>query len=156
MKEIKNQTVEEFLNDLASNSPAPGGGSVSALTGALAASLVSMVCRLTIGRKKYSSATPEMKKILRQSEILRKKLLILSEKDKQAFSAVIKNKYSKASLKRAADIPAKTAELADEILKLARLVAKKGNKKAITDSKIAVDLAELAKKGAILNVEINC
>ena len=53
-KKIKNQTVQEFLDDLVSKTPAPGGGSVAALMGATAASLVSMVCNLTIGKKKYA------------------------------------------------------------------------------------------------------
>lgn len=152
---ISNQTVKEFLDDLASKFPAPGGGSVSALAGALAASLVSMVCRLTIGKKKYDKVEPEMKRILKQSEILRKKLMVLAEKDKQAFLNVVKTKYSKASLRRAADVPRETARLAEKVFKLAEIVVKKGNRNAITDSLIAVDLAKAAKKGAILNVKIN-
>ncbi len=152
---IKEQTVEEFLDDLASKSPAPGGGSVSALAASQAAALVSMVCRLTIGRKKYAGVEMKIKKILKQSESLRKKLLVLAEKDKQAFLNVIKRKYSKASLKRAADVPAQTEKLANEVFKLAKIVLKYGNKNARTDAEIAVGLARVAKKGAKLNKEIN-
>lgn len=148
MKKIQKQTVEEFLDDLASKSPAPGGGSVSALAASQAAALVSMVCRLTIGRKKYAGVEIKIKKILKQSESLRKKLLVLAEKDKQAFLNVIKRKYSKASLKRAADVPAQTEKLANEVFKLAKIVLKYGNKNARTDAEIAVDLARLAMRGA--------
>lgn len=155
MKKIKEQMVEEFLDDLASESPAPGGGSVSALAASQAAALVSMVCRLTIGRKKYVSVEMKMKKILKQSESLRKKLLVLAEKDKQAFLNVIKRKYSKASLKRAAGVPAQTEKLTNEVFKLAEIVLKYGNKNARTDAEIAVDLARLAVKGAELNIKVN-
>jgi len=155
MKEIKKQKIEEFLNDLSSNAPAPGGGSVAALAGALSAGLVCMVCRLTIGKKKYASVEREMKIILRQSEGLRKKFARLAEEDKRAFLNVIKNKYSKASLRKAGVVPARTARLAGEISVLAELVLKKGNRKVVSDSKIAVELAKLVQKGALLNVKAN-
>jgi len=155
MEQIKNQTIEYFLKDLSSKTPAPGGGSVSALMGAHSASLVSMVCNLTIGKKKYLSAEKEMKKILKKANKLRNEFLVLAEEDKKAFLDVIKNKYSKASLKKASIVPSKTAKLADEVLVLAKIVSKKGNKNTTTDAKIAIDLARLTKKGAILNVEAN-
>lgn len=154
-RSIKSQTVEEFLNDLASKSAAPGGGSVSALAGALAAALVSMVCRLTIGKKKYISVEKEMKKNLKESEKLRGCFLILAEKDKQAFLNVLKKKYSADSLKKAAAVPRETAELSDKVLNLAKRTALIGNKNALSDAKIAVDLARLAKRGALLNVKVN-
>lgn len=154
-KEIKNQTVEEFLNDLASKSAAPGGGSVSALAGALSAALVSMVRRLTITRKKYFSVEKEMKKILEESEKLRRQFLILAEKDKLAFLNVLNKKYSADSLKKARAVPRETAKLSDKILNLAKRTALIGNKNALSDAKIAVDLARLAKRGALLNVKAN-
>lgn len=154
-KIIKNQTVEEFLDELASKSAAPGGGSVSALVGALAASLVSMVCRLTIGKKKYFSVEKEIKKILKESEKLRKQLLILAEKDKQAFLNVLKKRYSAESLKKAGAVPAETAKLSDEVFNLAKRTVLMGNKNALSDAKIAADLARLAKRGALLNVKAN-
>lgn len=154
-KQIKQQTIGEFLDDLASRSAAPGGGSVSALSGAMAAALISMVCRLTIGKKKYAGVAKEMKRILKESEKLRKNFLHLAEQDKQAFLNVIKNKYSKTSLKSAAAVPMKTAKLAYRILKLAEIIAKKGNRNALSDAKIAVDLARIARRGALLNVKAN-
>ncbi len=154
-KIIKNQTVEEFLNDLASKSVAPGGGSVSALAGAISAALVSMVCCLTIGKKKYISAEKEMEKILKESEKLRGRFLILAEKDTLAFLNVLKKKYSADSLKKAAAVPAETAKLSDKVLNLAKRTVLIGNKNALSDAKIAVALAILAKKGALLNVKAN-
>ncbi len=155
MPQIKKQIVEDFLNDLASGSPAPGGGSVAALAGAHSAALVSMVCRLTIDKKKYKDVEKEMKEVLKKSEKLRERFLILAEEDKSAFLNVIREKYSAKSLKKAAAVPAETTKLANEVIKLAKIAKQKGNKNAITDAKIAVDLAQVAKKGAILNVEAN-
>lgn len=155
MSQIKKQTTEDFLDNLASKSPAPGGGSVAALMGAHSAALVSMVCRLTMGKKKHAGVEKEMKDVLKKSEKLRKKFIVLAEKDKEAFLNVVRKKYSSPSLEKAAAVPAKTARLADEILMLAKIVKQKGNKNAITDAKIAIDLAKAAKKGAILNVKAN-
>jgi formiminotetrahydrofolate cyclodeaminase len=155
MSKIKKQTTEIFLNELASDLPAPGGGSVAALMGAYSAALTSMVCRLTIGKKKYKAVEKEMKRILKESEKMRKEFVELAEKDKDSFFNVVKSKYSKASLKKAAAVPGKTARLAEKMIKLAETAKKKGNKNTITDAKIAVDLAKAAKRGAILNVKVN-
>lgn len=154
-RNIKNQTVEEFLNDLSSKTPAPGGGSVSALAGAIASGLVSMVCNLTLGKKKYVGVEKEAKRILKESEKLRSRFLALAEEDKQVFLNVIKKKYSNDSLKRARMVLTKTAELSDKILNLAKRIALIGNKNARSDAKIAVDLARLAKHGALINVKAN-
>ena len=83
------KTVKQFLDELASNSPAPGGGSVAALSGSLGAALTSMVCNLTIGKKKYADAENEMKRILTQSEELRKTFTQLIDKDTDAFNKVM-------------------------------------------------------------------
>lgn len=154
-KKIKNQTVQEFLDDLVSKTPAPGGGSVAALMGATAASLVSMVCNLTIGKKKYAKIEGLMKDILKESEDLCARLLKLAEDDKQAFLNVIKAKYSEESLRQASEVPAETARLAGRVERLAKIVLEKGNVNAKSDAQIAVGLAELAQKGAWLNVEAN-
>ena len=83
------QTLKMFLDDLASSSPAPGGGSVAALSGALGAALTSMVCNLTIGKKKYADVEADMKKILTQSEELRNTFTVLVDKDTAAFNKVM-------------------------------------------------------------------
>jgi len=81
-------TLNGYLDELASSSPAPGGGSVAALSGALGAALTAMVCRLTIGKKKYASVEEEMKNVLRQAEKLRIRFVDLQELDTAAFSKV--------------------------------------------------------------------
>ena len=85
---LTEKPVTVFLDELASAAPAPGGGSVAALSGALGASLASMVCNLTIGKKKYADVEDEMKEILTQSEALRAELTRLLEDDVAAFSRV--------------------------------------------------------------------
>ena len=85
---LTNKPVNEFLGELASASPAPGGGSVAALSVALGASLVSMVCDLTIGRKKYAAVEADMQEILAKSEALRVQLTQLLDNDVAAFTQV--------------------------------------------------------------------
>ena len=72
---LRDMTLGGFSDELAADSAAPGGGSVAALSGALGAALVSMVCRLTIGKKGYEEYEHEVKEVLAESEILRKRLL---------------------------------------------------------------------------------
>lgn len=155
MSAIKNQTIEEFLNDLASKEPAPGGGSVAALAGALSAALVAKVCRLTIGKMAYADVESEMKKILERAELLQKMFLILAEEDKIAFLKVVASGYSEASLEKAVAIPAEVERLASEAQSLAEFVAGFGNQNARSDALIAIDLASLAESGAILNIKAN-
>ena len=88
--ELASQPFHQFLTELASSSPAPGGGSVAALAGALGTALTSMVCNLTIGKEKYQTVEPEIKNIMKQSEELRKKLTELIDKDTDAFNDVMK------------------------------------------------------------------
>ncbi len=83
------KTVSQFLDELASRSPAPGGGSVAALAGATGAALTSMVCNLTIGKKKYADVQDDMNAVLEQTELLRAELMQLIDKDTEAFNAVM-------------------------------------------------------------------
>jgi len=162
--------IDTFLNELASSSPAPGGGSIAALSGALGIALTSMVCNLTIGKEKYKKHEKEIKETLKKSEKLRKELTKLIDEDANAFNDVIKafkmpketeeqkTKRSKAiqeSYKKAASVPLKTAETCEKILNLSQIVAEKGNKNSITDVAVSAIMAEAAIKSAILNVEIN-
>ncbi len=87
---ITAKSLNQFLDELASSSPAPGGGSVAALSGALGAALTSMVCRLTIGKKKYADVQNEMESVLRRSEELRSSFSELADQDTEAFNSVMK------------------------------------------------------------------
>lgn len=158
------ETMTGFLNELASKSPAPGGGSVSALAGALAAGLGSMVANLTVSRKKYEAVHAEMKVLLEETERARGELHALIEQDAQAYKQVMvaykseeagKQERIEASLKEAAMVPLKIAQTAIKLVKPLEQLVVKGNPNAITDCGVALYLVEAAVKGAILNVKIN-
>src|SRR5262245_57811698 len=89
MAKFKDTAVEPFLDALASQAATPGGGSAAAIMGAMGAALVSMVCNLTIGKKKYAEVETEMKDVLAKSEALRAKLTGMIEDDVKAFDAVM-------------------------------------------------------------------
>ncbi len=167
---LTSKTVQEFLDEVASNSAAPGGGSVSALAGSLAAALTSMVCRLTIGKKKYADVQAEMEKILNQSEELRKKLTLAVDEDTAAFNKVMmalampketdeqKDQRSKAlqeATKAATLVPLKLLDLCEEGAALAQTVAEKGNRNSLSDAGVSLLLFQAAAHGAALNVRIN-
>ena len=163
-------TIKGFLSELASSSPAPGGGSVAALTGALGIALSSMVCNLTIGKEKYADVQDEIKDVLKKSEKLRRELTKLIDKDTEAFNDVIKafrmpketedqkEKRSNAiqrGYKTAAKVPLETAKTCEKILDLSMIVAEKGNKNSITDAAVSALMTQAGVHSAILNVKIN-
>jgi len=84
-----NETIQTFLDGLASSAPTPGGGGAAAISGAMGAALLSMVCNLTIGKKKYVEVEEELKQILGQSEALRTELTGMIADDVEAFDAVM-------------------------------------------------------------------
>jgi formiminotetrahydrofolate cyclodeaminase len=155
MKAISEQTIEEFLVDMASKAPAPGSGSAAAVVAAVAAALVSKVCRLTIGKKEYTGVEKEMCLILGRAEVLRSALLAFAEADKRAFSEVVDSRSSAASLKKAADVADVIAHLAEIVQCLAKEVAEKGNKNAFAEAQLALDLARMAKSNALLIAKMN-
>jgi formiminotetrahydrofolate cyclodeaminase len=162
--------IKMFLDELASSSPAPGGGSVAALSGALGAALSSMVCNLTRGKQGYEEAQDEIKEILQQSEELRKQLTELIDKDTEAFNEVMKalkmpketedqkehrQHAMQNAFKHAADVPLETAQKCTQILDVARIVAEKGNKNSISDAAVSALMAQTGLQAAMLNVRIN-
>jgi formiminotetrahydrofolate cyclodeaminase len=162
--------VINFLDELASNAPAPGGGSVAALGGALGAALVSMVCNLTLGKKGYDDVQDDIKDLLSQSEALRLELADLLEKDVEAYTGyskaakmprgteeekAVRAKAMKAALKVATDVPLAIAEAAVKVMDLCMPAAEKGNKWAVSDAGVAVLMGEAALRSAALNVLIN-
>jgi formiminotetrahydrofolate cyclodeaminase len=163
-------SVTTFLNALASGAPTPGGGGAAALAGAMAAALVSMVCNLTIGRQRYAEAEDKMRQVLDRSETLRAELQQLAEDDVAAFSRLsaayklprtteadiaIRRDAIQASLKRATEVPLRTARAAAAILPLCPPAAEHGNQAAVSDIGVAALLAYAAVRSALLNVEIN-
>jgi formiminotetrahydrofolate cyclodeaminase len=160
-----NESLKDLLKDISSKSPAPGGGSVAALSGCFGASLVSMVCNLTIGKKKYKEVEDEFKNILSESDSLQSLLLVLSQKDVEAFNEVMsayklpdsqeKTENIETAYQNAALVPIKTAENCLRIMELAKITTQSGNKNAQTDSAVGALMAYSGLKGAILNVKIN-
>jgi formiminotetrahydrofolate cyclodeaminase len=163
-------TITEFLSRTASSDPVPGGGSVSALGGAMAAALSEMVAGITIGRKGFEIHEKEMLEIVQKARGLREKLSKDIERDSDAYSQVLaayrlehdteekKNERRNAiqdGLKQAALIPLGVAKDAFEILDLAGRAAVRGNKNAVTDAAVAAMMARTAVLGAIMNVKIN-
>lgn len=163
-------SVTAFLDALARGTPTPGGGGAAALSGAMAAALVSMVCNLTIGKKRYQEAEDEMRAILDRSETLRAELTQLAEDDVSAFNRLsaayklpreteadvaIRRDAIQESLKRATETPLRTARAAAAILPLCPPVAERGNQAAVSDVGVAALLAEAAIRSALLNVQIN-
>ncbi len=162
--------IKQFLTELASSSPAPGGGSVAALSGALSSALSAMVCNLTIGKDKYQDVEKDIKKSLKKIEKIKSKLIELIDLDTNAFNEVIKAfkmpkkteediKKRKNAIqkgyKKAAMIPYKTAKTCQMILDIAQLLVEKGNKNSITDVAVSALMANSGVKSAILNVKIN-
>lgn len=165
-KKIKDQNLEELLENISSKSPTPGGGSVAAISGSLAASLVEMVCNLTIGKGKYESQEKEVKEISKKASQLKKDLLNLADEDSQAYDGVVeaykisksnekRNQKIQNALKKAALIPLETAKKSEEVLSLSQTILEIGNKNALTDSKTAIYLSKAAIKAALENVNIN-
>ena len=167
---LASMEITSFLSELASSSPAPGGGSVAALAGSLGAALSSMVCNLTIGKEKYNDVEGDIKEVFKKCEEIRKRLTKLIDEDTQAFNDVIKafkmaketeeqkKKRSNAiqeGYKKAASVPLETAKTCEKILDLAKVVAEKGNQNSITDSAVSALMAQAGVESAVLNVKIN-
>jgi glutamate formiminotransferase/formiminotetrahydrofolate cyclodeaminase len=163
-------SVGTFFDQVAAPAPTPGGGTVSAFVGALAATLPTMVAGLTIGKKKYAAHQEAMREVRRRAASLRGRLLGLARKDSEAFEAVLRarkmpqsvpaevearDKAMVAAELEAMHVPLETAQGCLEALELAAEVAEKGNVNAASDSGVAGLLAAAAAEGAILNVEIN-
>jgi formiminotetrahydrofolate cyclodeaminase len=157
--------MEDILSEISSASPAPGGGSVAALSGSFSCALISMVCNLTIGKKKYGDVETEFKDILNETEILKRELLDLSKRDVEAFNEVMaaykisdeeeKKKKLQVAYKNAASVPFQTAKKCLRIMELAEISATKGNQNTITDAGVGALLADSGFQGAILNVKVN-
>ncbi len=165
------KTLQNYLDELSSNSPTPGGGNVAALCGALASSLGIMVCNLTIGKKKYAEAENEIISVKDKLLKYQNDFIELGKKDNLAFEKVmyafkipketeeekeIRNQEIEKATIGAAEVPAQVMQSAKDILPLLKIVIEKGNKNSISDAGVAVALVETSSKSAYLNVLINC
>ena len=167
---LTQKSITAFLNELASNSPAPGGGSVAALAGALGAALTSMVCHLTIGKKKYAAVEQEMNSVLLKSEELRATFAALIDQDTEAFNKVMEA-YSlpketddqkalrtaaiQVATKEATMIPLRVMRHIIDALALTKIAAEKGNTNSVSDAGVSALMLRAAAESAAYNVEIN-
>jgi glutamate formiminotransferase / formiminotetrahydrofolate cyclodeaminase len=164
------ESVSGFLASVASSNPVPGGGSVAAHAGALAAALAQMVAGLTVGKKKYASVDAEMKEVALKAVALGNTLTALVKRDADAYASVSeayklpkepadvaarRSETITGALLKAAEVPLETARASVEVAALAVVVAEKGNTNAVTDAGVAALLAEAACKGAAYNVRVN-
>jgi formiminotetrahydrofolate cyclodeaminase len=163
-------TIAEFGKVLASNSPAPGGGSVAALSGMLGANLVSMVCRLTIGKQGYEAHADEVSGVLKQSEALARSLLERIDLDTQAFNEVmaafklpkgdddqkaVRAAAIQQGYKSAIQSPLGIARECVQVIELATSLLGKSNTNALSDLGVAGQQAFAGLEGALMNVKIN-
>ena len=162
--------VNELLDDLASASPAPGGGSVAALSGALSAGLIAMVCRLTIGKKGLEEHNEQLQDVLARVEALRSELAVLIDLDTEAFNGVMaafkmvkasdEEKASRSAaiqdaFMQAVEVPLRTAKTCGELLTLALEIGEVANPNCISDLGVAGQSAFAGFRGGIMNVRIN-
>jgi len=167
---VEDWTVEQFLAAVAAPTPTPGGGSVSALAGALSAALSRMVVGIARGKVGYEAVEPELAQIETRGKAIQARLEALIDEDARAYDAVIaamrmpkssdpakaaRVDAMQAAYRKATEVPLETMERCIEALELAEAAAKKGNRSATTDAAVAILLAESAIRGASLNCAVN-
>jgi formiminotetrahydrofolate cyclodeaminase len=164
------ESIDEFLNRLASSDPTPGGGSAAAVIGAAGAALVSMVCNVSLGKRGCEAAEPELRAVLARSETLRHRLTLMVEDDVSAFGGLMgayklpkateEDKARRAeaiqsSLERATRVPLDCARACGEVIALSRRAGEHGYQHVISDAGVGVSAAYAALRSAALNVFIN-
>lgn len=163
-------SCQDFLTQLASEEPTPGGGGAAAAVGAVAAALGSMVANLTIGKEKFAVQEPEVRELLQKAEALRKSLLNLVEEDAAVFDSFMscyklpktteeektaRTKAIRDAAKQAAEVPFAAAQACLEVQKLAVRLLEVGNPNVITDGTVSALLARAAMRSEFYNVYIN-
>jgi glutamate formiminotransferase/formiminotetrahydrofolate cyclodeaminase len=159
-------SLDGWIDALAGESPTPGGGSAAALAGTLAAALVAMVARLTVGRKAYAAVEAQAREIVAEAEQLRGELRRLVDQDATAYEGVTRAyKIPKGDPRRsqaideallaAARPPADVVKRCRRLLALAQTIEQIGNKNAVSDARVAAMLAKTAIDGATENVNAN-
>lgn len=169
MKDLREMTVSEFSAVTWSDAPAPGGGSISALAGCLAASLAGMVANLSQGPK-YDAVKEEMALIAKDMDALRQDLLLAVQQDTESFALymdalslpknteeekAVRRTAMQNGLKKAAETPLQAAKSIAPIFPLIEKVIMLGNPNAVTDALVASMMARTGMLGALMNVKIN-
>lgn len=167
---LKDMTVTGFIEELASDSPAPGGGSIAALSAAQTAGLFAMVCALTVGNKKYADAKEEMEGYIPELQEYEKFFIDAIDHDANSFNGVIaafkmpketdeekaaRKEAIQTEYKNAANVPFSTGMKAMELIKYAEPLIVRGNQNAITDVGAGLHCLRSAVVVAFYNVKIN-
>ena len=162
--------VHRFVDEVSSESPAPGGGSVAALAGSLAAGLSAMVANLTVGKKGYEDSWSELSSLAEEAQSVKDSLLAMVDEDTEAFNSVIAaNRMPKstpeeqaardaaieAGYQQATGVPLKTARACMEALRIGLIVSEKGSRSSASDAGVAALMAMAGVEGAVLNVMTN-
>lgn len=167
---LVNLSIEKFSRVLASNSPAPGGGSVAALSGVLGADLVSMVCNLSIGKSEFLAFNDELAEVLEKARALSKSLRERVDLDTEAFNGVmaafkmpkqteaeklLRREAIQSGFKLAVQSPVGIARDCFAVLQIAEQLLGKSNANALSDLGVAAQQAYAGLVGAAMNVNIN-
>ena len=162
--------IREYLEDAASDKPAPGGGSISALTGALASSMSEMAANFTVGKDRYADVEDRVRNCLRRLELSRGKLLTLMESDVEAYTAVNeaydmprgtdeeknhRRETIQEALKEAMMVPFNVMQQCANVAEASAELVDIANRNLLTDVGVSAILAEAACSAARLNVDIN-
>ena len=167
---LRDLSLNEFVQEVDSSSPAPGGGSVAAYAGAQGYALVAMVCRLTLGREKFFSVQEEIRSLLEVAVAGQERLLVLVQEDTEGFKVVMEalglpkdsdeekmlrlEALEKATIK-AAEVPLQTAKVCLAGLRVIPGLLYKGNPNALSDMGVAALMFKSGLEGALYNVQIN-
>tara|TARA_B100001750_G_C15502854_1_gene598387 strand:- start:1564 stop:2559 length:996 start_codon:yes stop_codon:yes gene_type:complete len=165
-----NLKVSELANEVSIDSPAPGGGSISALAGALGSALVSMVSNLTFGKKDYKENNLLIEEIGIGAQKLKKELLLKIDEDTKAFDGIMnsfrmpkktieqktaRKNHIQSATKYAIEVPFSVMKLSLQVLLLSKKILKAGNQNSLSDAGVAAELASTSINGAYMNVLIN-
>ena len=167
---LMEMSVKHFVDLIASDAPAPGGGSIAALNGVLCAALVTMVCRLSIGRKELNQYEDELLSVLEKADKIRAELSILVDSDTDAFNQVmnafkllkttghertIRNDAIQDAFRVATEVPLKVARLCCSLLELSVNISQKFNSNTTSDLGVSAQCSYGGIIGALMNLEIN-
>lgn len=167
---LVSMAVDRFADEVSSESPAPGGGSVAALAGSLAAGLSAMVANLTVGKKGYEADWEELSGLAERAQEVKDALIRAVDDDTEAFNTAMtamrmpkgtpeeqaaRNAALEAGYQQAARVPLQTAKSCLEALEVSLVAATKGNRNSASDAGVAALMARAGVEGAVLNVLIN-
>ena len=167
---LANLSITGFVDEVSRDTPAPGGGSIAALAGALGSALASMVVNLSVGKGEFDSQYNELCQLAERAQVIKDKLVMAIDADTEAFNEVIagmrmakdtaeqvalRSEVIRAGYKSAAEVPLRTAELCRQVLDICQAAANIGNMAVMSDAGVGALMALAGVQGAIHNVRIN-